>query len=142
MNTEVNNTVSHKRRVTKKQEAINWRRNKVMQYNMTGMNQMDIADALQISQASVSLDLSYIKEESKQQLQSVISDIIPLQWRRTREALQFVERELLQIWKGAKTEALKMQALTFFSDTYLKEMELCANATVIDEALKFVNSNT
>ena len=136
--TKVNNP---NKRLTKKQEALLWRRNKVLQMSMAGMSQMDIADALKISQGSVSLDISYIKEESREQLQSVITDIIPLQWRRTRMALQFIEREALQLWKNAQNDTMKMHALALFSDTYQKEFELCANSTVLDEAIKFVSTN-
>jgi DNA-binding CsgD family transcriptional regulator len=43
------------KKLTKKQEALLWRRNKVLQMSMAGMSQMDIADALKISQGSVSI---------------------------------------------------------------------------------------
>jgi len=55
--TKVNN-LGKNRRLTKKQEAINWRRNRVMQYYMMGYSETEIARQLQISQPTISNDIA------------------------------------------------------------------------------------
>lgn len=106
------------------------------------MSQMEIADALQISQASVSLDLAYIREQSREQLRNIIHQEIPLQWTKCRTALQFMQKVALKMFNDAKNDNMKLAALQTFGDAQEKEFELVSNSNILDEALRFVATHS
>ena len=45
--------------------SINWRRSKVMELSSQGYSQLDIAKILQISQPTISRDISFLEEQAK-----------------------------------------------------------------------------
>lgn len=137
--TDVNN---NNKRLSKKQEALLWRRNKVMQMHISGLTQFEIADTLKVSQASVSLDLAYIREQSREQLKDIIQKEIPLQFSKCRTALQFIQKETYKMYLDAKNDNMKLAALQAFSDAQREEFELVSNSNILDEALRFVSAHS
>lgn len=129
-------------RLSKKQQAILWRRSKVMEMHMTGFTMTAIADHLKVSLSLVSKDIQSIKEQSQQQLQSIVKNEIPLQWAKARSALQFIQRESLQVFKGASTDTSKLAALSLFETAQLKEFELIVNSAALTDVMKFIENNT
>lgn len=58
------------------------RRSKVLTFFSKGMTQSEIAEQLHIDQSTVSIDLSYIKEESRKQIEAHVTKYIPFEFRR------------------------------------------------------------
>jgi hypothetical protein len=138
---EINNPKRSKTKRELELELIEIRRNRCLELHMSGLTQQAIGKSLNISQASVSLDIAAIREEAKERLNHVIEKELPLQWLKTRTAIQFMQRESLRMFYEAKTDNTKLAALQAFGNAQKEEFELCANSTVIDEALKFVSNN-
>lgn len=109
---------------------------------MKGKSQVDIANHLQIIPELVSLDLKHIREESRKNLNNVIEKELPLAWIKARRSLQFIQVEALQVWEGAKTENMKLDALKVFGDAQEKEFALIINSHVLDECMQYVSSNS
>jgi hypothetical protein len=86
------NNPTPKKKLTKKQESIQWRRNRVMQYHMMGLSETEIAKQLQINQPTISNDIAFIRAESTKQIQTLIQNELPLQFRKCRSALQLIQK--------------------------------------------------
>ena len=67
-----------KQRNTKKQQQIEWRRNKINELSVKGYSQSEIARMLEIDKSIVSKDITFLKEEAKEIIKNHIQDKIPL----------------------------------------------------------------
>ena len=47
-------------------EQLEWRRSKVVEMRARGMSQIEIARELQVSEASISSDMQYLRSQAKQ----------------------------------------------------------------------------
>jgi hypothetical protein len=128
-------------KLSKKQQAILWRRSKVMEMYMAGFIMTAIADTLKVSISLISKDISSINQQATEQLKTITKNEIPLQWAKTRAALQFIQRESLQIWKDSRTETSKLAALQVFGNAQEKEFELIANSATLSDVMNFIESN-
>jgi hypothetical protein len=54
-----------------KAEQLEWRRSKVVEMRARGMNQIEIARELQVSEASISLDIQYLRNQAKESIKYV-----------------------------------------------------------------------
>ena len=132
-----NNDSSSTKKQTKKQFQIEWRRSKCLELYMTGASQTEIAEILQVSQGLISQDLAHIRDESREQIQNIVTHEIPLAWAKARKALQFLQREALHIWKVSTNSTQKLHALTLFEDAQQKEFDLVAGGQILDQAITF-----
>lgn len=104
-----NNTKKTRRmrkKLSKKQEAVSGRRNKTLELYMSGANETEIAKTLQVSQATISVDLKVIKEQSKEKIQTIIDSELPLAWAKARKALQYIQKEAIAIANDDKTNVI------------------------------------
>jgi hypothetical protein len=129
-------------KLSKKEQAIIWRRSKIADLYMKGHTFVQISDIMKVSLGLVHSDISLIRQQAKQQLRQVIESELPLQWAKTRDALQFIQQQSLEVWKNAHTDTAKLQALALFQQAQEKEFELVLNSQIIDSALRFVSDNT
>ncbi|MFL6459997.1 MAG: hypothetical protein ACJ71J_03440 [Nitrososphaeraceae archaeon] len=51
-----------------KANEIQWRRSKVIEMRARGMSQIEIARELQVSEASISLDMQYLRIQAKESI--------------------------------------------------------------------------
>ena len=58
-------------------KQVDWRRNKVLELLVQGQNQYDIAEALQISQPTISRDVQYLKAKAKEDIELHINEKLP-----------------------------------------------------------------
>jgi hypothetical protein len=138
LSTENNN---HTKRKTKREleaELIEIRREKCLELYMSGLPQQAIGQALNVSQATISLDLAAIRIEAQSRLNNIIEKELPLQWIKTRTAIQFMQREALRIFHEARTDGAKLEALKAFGLAQREEFELVSNSHVLDKCMQYV----
>jgi predicted transcriptional regulator len=120
-------------------DKCNWRRNKVLELSSLGNNEAEVAKILQISQPTVSRDLAYIEQQTKEELRTHIEDKVPREYKR---CITGVNQILKQAWfiiaskESANRE--KLQALALAGECYKQRMDLATNSYVLSDALKFV----
>ena len=56
---------------------VEWRRNKVLELLSKGNSQTDISNALQVDLSIISRDVSYLREQSKQNIRKYIDERLP-----------------------------------------------------------------
>ena len=96
------------RKLTKKQQAIQWRRSKCVELLISGYNFSQIADHLRVSKALITMDFAAIRLEAQERLNNVIEKELPLQWLKTRTAIQLMQRESLKMFQQAKSDNIRL----------------------------------
>lgn len=123
----------------KKKYLIEWRRRQVIELVSKGNNQSQIADTLQVSEATICKDLEYLREQSRDNIRKYIDEKLPNEYEKCLVGLTAILRES---WDMAQKPDIdrreKIQALSLAKDCYTTKMELLTNATVVDDAIKFV----
>ncbi|MGC2385417.1 MAG: hypothetical protein WA631_20170 [Nitrososphaeraceae archaeon] len=109
---------------------------------MQGQNQYDVAEVLQISQPTISRDVQYLRSKAREDLKLHINEKLPDEYQR---CLTGINQVLKIAWNMAnklpQESRLKLQALSLANDCYKYKMDLLTNASVLNDAIKFVESS-
>jgi DNA-binding transcriptional regulator LsrR (DeoR family) len=124
-------------------KQLSWRRNKVFEYLVKGLSQNEIAEILHVSESTISCDISYLRKESREQIQTHLQERIPMEY---NQCLSGVDEILKYAWVIASStnksdEKTRLQALSLANECYRHKMDLITNGVVIDDSLKFVSAN-
>lgn len=119
---------------------LDWRRNKVLELASQGYNQSEIARILQISQPTINRDIAFLRKEAKENIHRYIDEELPAEYEKTRVGITSILRDALGIAKNAVNEKDKIQALSLAKECYAMKRDLLTNATVVDDAIRFVSS--
>ena len=63
-----------------KAEQLQWRRSKVVEMRARGMSQIEIARELQVSEASISSDMQYLRNQAKESIKEYATEYLPEQY--------------------------------------------------------------
>ena len=120
-------------------QQIEWRRHQVLELSSKGYSQSEIARTLQIDESIISRDVAILREQSKQHIKRYIDERLPEEYENlgwyifnTKEACDSV---------NSKDGKDKLHALSLAKDCYSMKLELLTNATIVEDALKFVENN-
>jgi hypothetical protein len=132
--------LSTKTKSTAKAEQLQWRRSKVIEMRSRGLNQIEIAQQLQVSEASISLDMQYLRSQAKESIKEYVTEHLPEQYQVCLSALDTILRHAFDILKTSDDNREKLQAMELFKDTHLVKLELLSNAITIDSALNYIRN--
>jgi len=121
-----------------KADQIGWRRSKVVEMRAKGMSQIEIAHELQVSEASITLDMHYLRSQAKESIKKYVIEHLPEQYQACLTALDTILRHAFDIVETSSDNREKLQAMELFKDTHLVKLELLSNATTIDSALNYI----
>jgi hypothetical protein len=126
---------------TKTKDKIIWRRNKVNELSIKGFSQAEISRMLQLSEATISKDITFLKEEAKETIKNHIHDKLPYEYKKCISGLEEIIKEAWIV--ATKAEKLgnnkdKLQSLALIKDTYNTKMDLLTNASLLQDSIKFV----
>jgi hypothetical protein len=123
-----------------KAEQLQWRRSKVVEMRAKGMSQIEIAHELQVLEASISLDMQYIRNQAKEYIKEYVTEHLPEQYQVCLTALDTILKHAFEILETSPDNREKLQAMELFKDTHLVKLELLSNATTIDSALNYIKN--
>jgi transcriptional regulator len=123
-----------------KDEQLEWRRSKVVEMRARGLSQTEIARELQVSKASISLDMQYLRSQAKASIKDYVIEHLPEQYQVCLTALDAIIKRVFDIVETSDDNREKLQAMELFKDTHLVKLELLSNATTIDNALNYIRS--
>ena len=123
-----------------KANEIGWRRSKVIDMRAKGMSQAEIARELQVSEASISLDMQYLRGQAKESIKEYVTGHLPEQYQICLAALDTIIKRAFEILETSPDNREKLQAMELFKDTHLVKLELLSNATTIDSALNYIRN--
>jgi predicted transcriptional regulator len=121
-------------------DRIDWRRSKVQELSSQGHSQREIAQILQVSNGTVNRDLSYLRQQAKSNIRRYIDERLPEEYEKCLVGLTAILREAWNTSQQTEDRREKIQALSLAKECYSMKLDLLTNATVVDDAIRFVAS--
>src|SRR5215208_3913747 len=122
-----------------KQQQIEWRRAKVLELSSQGYSEREIAEKLQpIASATVHRDLVYLRQQAQQLLQHHIHEVVPEEYQKCMVGMKQNLKHILEIGEAASDPKIKLEARRIANDCYRYIMDLCTNAGIVNDAIKYV----
>jgi hypothetical protein len=144
----------HNTKNTDKQ--IQWRRAKVLELSSQGNTQSDIAKTLHVGEATVSRDISSLRQQAQINLRTHINDKLPEEYQNCMVGINQVLKICWEIVNKSRNvdndngngqtmtvidNKTVLQALALINDCNKYKMDLTTNGVVITDAIKFVQTN-
>ena len=123
------------------QQQIQWRRDKVQELCSKGYSQREISQILQVGLATVNRDISYLRNEAKSDIKRYIDERLPEEYEKCMIGLTAILREAWNTSQQTEGKREKIQALSLAKECYSMKLELLTNATVVDDAIRFISSH-
>ena len=121
------------------QQQIQWRRDKVQELCSKGYSQREISQILQVGLATVNRDISYLRNQAKDNIKKYIDEQLPEEYEKCLVGLNAILREAWNTAQNTEDKREKIQALSLAKECYSMKMDLLTNATVVDDAIRFVS---
>ena len=117
---------------------IEWRRSKVAELDSQGHSQPEIARILQVSIGTVNRDLSILRLQAKHNIKRYIDERLPEEYEKCLVGLNAITKEAWNTAANTEDKREKIQALSLAKECYSMKLDLLTNATVVDDAIRFV----
>jgi hypothetical protein len=124
------------------QNQVQWRRDKVQELSSQGYSQREIAHTLQVGLATINRDISYLREQAKDNIKRYIDERLPEEYEKSLVGLNAITREAWNAAANTKDNKEKIHALSLAKDCYSMKLDLLTNATVVDDAIRFVSQKS
>jgi hypothetical protein len=121
---------------------VEWRRRQVFELSSKGQNQAEISRTLQISESTISRDLDYLRQQAKTNIKRYIDERLPEEYEKCLVGLNAITKEAWNTANQTEDKREKIQALSLAKEWYSMKLDLLTNATVVDDAIRFVSSKT
>src|ERR671933_83821 len=119
---------------------VEWRRDKVQELCSKGYSQREISQILQVGLATVNRDISYLRNQAKANIKRYIDERLPEEYEKCLVGLNAITKEAWNTAQNTEDKREKIQALSLAKECYSMKLELLTNATVVDDAIRFVSS--
>ena len=137
-------------------KQIQWRRTKVLELSSQGNTQSDIAKTLHVGEATISRDISYLRQQAQLNLKTHLNDKLPEEYQNCMVGINQVLKICWEIVNKSRNvdndngngqtiavidNKTVLQALALINDCNKYKMDLTTNGVVITDAIKFVQIN-
>ena len=123
------------------EQSIHRRRQKVQERSCKGYSQREIASILKVGKGTINRDLSYLRQQAKENIKKYIDEKLPEEY---EKGLVGLTQILTEAWNTAATTGdrrEKIQPLSLAKECYSMKLELLTNATVVDDAIRFTKQS-
>ena len=122
---------------------VEWRRAKVLELLSKGDSQSDIAKTLQVDLSIISRDVYFLRQQSKTNVKRYIDERLPEEYEKCLVGLTAITKEAWTIAsQQTEDKREKIQALSLAKECYSMKLDLLTNATVVDDAIRFVSDKS
>src|SRR5919205_3205782 len=135
-------TMEQQNQQQEQQLQVQWRRDKVQELCSKGYSQREISQVLQVGLATVNRDISYLRSEAKTKIRKYIDERLPEEYEKCLVGLNAITKEAWNTSQQTDDKREKIQALSLAKDCYSMKLDLLTNATVVDDAMRFVSSKS
>jgi hypothetical protein len=122
--------------------SVEWRRNKVQELASQDYNQSEISRVLQISQPTINRDITYLRQQAKSNIKKYIDERLPEEYEKCLVGINMIKKEAWTVAQNTQDNKEKIQALYLIKECHSMELDLFTNATVVDDAIRFISSKT
>src|ERR687886_185443 len=124
------------------QNQVQWRRDKVQELCSKGYSQREISQILKVGLATANRDILYLRNQAKSNIKRYIDERLPEEYEKCLVGLTAILREAWNTAQHTEDKREKIQALSLAKECYSMKLDLLTNATVVDDAIRFVSSKT
>jgi hypothetical protein len=121
---------------------IEWRRNKVLELTSQGHNQSEVSRILQIAVSTINRDVIYLRRQAKDNIKKYIDERLPEEYEKCMVGLTSILKEAWITAARTEDKREKIQALSLAKECHSMKLDLLTNATVVDDAIRFISSNS
>jgi predicted transcriptional regulator len=125
-----------------KQQQLEWRRSQVLELASEGYTQREIANKLQVDLTAVNRDIQFLRHQAQENLQKHIHETVPEEYQKCMVGMKRNLKQTLEIADTAADPKVKLQARAIANNCYKYLMDLCTNAGIVSDALKYVTQKT
>src|SRR5205823_3441091 len=118
---------------------VEWRRAKVLELLSKGDSQSDIAKTLQVDLSIISRDVYFLRQQAKQNSKKYVDERLPEEYEKCLVGLNAITKEAWNTAQNTEDKREKIQALSLAKECYSTKLDLLTNATVVDDAIRFVS---
>src|ERR1041384_5376 len=122
--------------------GLEWRRSKVQELSSQGYNQSEISRILQISQPTINRDITYLRQQAKDNIKRYVDERLPEEYEKCLVGLTAITKEAWDTAQNTEDKREKIHALSLAKECYSMKLELLTNASVVDDAIRFVSSTS
>ena len=120
-----------------KQQQLEWR-SKVLELAGEGYSRREIASKLGVDLTAVNRDIQFLRQQAQDNLQHHIHEVVPEEYQKCMVGMKRNLKHILEIGETASDPKIKLEARRIANDCYRYIMDLCTDAGIVNEALKFV----
>ena len=120
---------------------VEWRRSKVLELLSKGDSQSDIAKMLQVDMSIISRDVYFLRQQAKDNIKRYIDERLPEEYEKCLVGITAILKEAWTTAQKTEDKREKIQALSLAKECYSMKLELLINATVVDNAIRFVSQS-
>jgi predicted transcriptional regulator len=124
------------------QNQVGWRRDKVQELCSKGYSQREISQILQVGLATVNRDISYLRNQAKDNIKKYIDERLQEEYGKCLVGLTAITKEAWNTTQQTEDKREKLQALSLAKECYSMKLDLLTNATVVDDAIRFASSKS
>jgi hypothetical protein len=136
---------AYKRRSSKVQQQIDWRRNKLSEYLVKGMSLPDISRVMNIPYDTLYKDQCFLAEQAREKMKNHISDL-PFNIKQATDGLNKLVSILYDMQdpdiikaQGRKTsDHVRVMAIGLIKDCIKEKIEILTSQSAINHALDFI----
>jgi hypothetical protein len=121
---------------------VEWRRAKVLELLSKGDSQSDIAKTLQVDLSVISRDVYFLRQQAKSNIKRYIDERLPEEYEKCLVGLNAITKEAWNTSQQTEDKREKIQALSLAKECYSMKLDLLTNATVVDDAIRFVSEKS
>jgi Trp operon repressor len=123
-------------------QQVQWRIDKVQELCSKGYSQREISHMLQVGLATVNRDIMYLRNQAKTNIRKYIDERLPEEYEKCLVGLNAITREAWNTAQNTEDKREKIQALSLAKECYSMKLDLLTNATVVDDAIRFVSQKS
>jgi hypothetical protein len=92
--------------------------------------------------ATVNRDISHLRDQAKSNIKKYIDERLPEEYEKCLVGLTAITKEAWNTAQDTEDKREKIQALSLAKECYSMKMDLLTNATVVDDAIRFVSQKS
>jgi DNA-binding transcriptional regulator LsrR (DeoR family) len=120
-----------------KQQQIEWRRARV-ELSSEGYSRSEICQKLQLDRVTVHRDIQFLRQQAQENLHRHIHEVVPEEYQKCMVGMKRNLKQTLEIAETTADPRVKLQARAIANDCHRYIMDLCTNAGIVSDALKFM----
>ena len=111
----------------------------VLELLSKGDSQSEIAKILQVDLSIISRDVYFLRQQAKSNIKRYIDERLPEEYEKCLVRLNAITKEAWNTAANTEDKREKIQALSLAKECYSMKLDLLTNATVVDDAIRFVS---